>query len=697
MNLKPLYYILLLFLTPQICIAQSEDIQTLKTRLIKDAIEDYGFLPRTSRYIETEIDRAGEYLRNLSEAGSWNDVDYSDRDNNWAPLLHLDRMLVMAINYAQPDNTFYKNRNMLAGLINALEYWYEVNPESENWYKNEIAKQFYLNIIGLLLQSDIDDNLLVKIVSDLTADPTMTGSNRTLLATSTIYRGVLENNPEMIRAGVKGVTDQIEITTKEGIQPDFSFHQHGHFIYNGSYGSNFLRESIWLASIVRGTQFAYTAEQISILRNYFLDGTRWMLRGRLFDYNVRGRHVGRPDGLLLYAEVLIPQLEHFMAADPEHRDQYRLAKEMIENGNPQDISGHKHFWRSDYTVQHRKDYFVSLKMCSQRTVGIELNMNAENKLGYWLPYGLTYIYQQGDEYDDIFPVWDWALLPGVTNPHLEIEEFGRGVAYTQQTEFVGGVSDGQYGISVMDFEQQKTSAKKAWFWLDREFIALGTAIKSSHEAPVVTGINQTLLKGEVLVDGKKLQIEQPLKKDLDWLHHNQVGYIFPGSEEINLKAARQQGNIQKIYGLGKDTVYQSEVFSAWFDHGQQPTEDSYQYIVVPGINSTEVADYAKSLPVQILANKSEIQAVRHHELEITGLVFHQKGAFEVHKNLKVQINKPALVLINEADDRIFISDPTTELKEITIIIEHDNKQMTRTIALPGGGMAGRSVMVEIKN
>ncbi len=67
-------------------------------------------------------------------------------------------------------------------------------------------------------------------------------------------------------------------------------------------------------------------------------------------------------------------------------------------------------------------------MCSERTVGIELNMNSENKLGYWLPYGLTYIYRRGDEYTAIFPVWDWALLPGVTSPHVEITEYDKAEA-----------------------------------------------------------------------------------------------------------------------------------------------------------------------------------------------------------------------------------------------------------------------------
>ena len=32
----------------------------------------------------------------------------------------------------------------------------------------------------------------------------------------------------------------------------------------------------------------------------------------------------------------------------------------------------------------------------------------------------NYIYRRGNEYLDIFPVWDWARLPGVTSPHHEI-------------------------------------------------------------------------------------------------------------------------------------------------------------------------------------------------------------------------------------------------------------------------------------
>jgi len=684
---------LLLFLVSHTLSSQHNDIQMIRNNLINDALQNHGFSPRTGRYIPSDFSKAEEYLNSMEADGSWIDVDYLDRDNNWSPLRHLYKMLVMPVNYTSTTAGLYKEKLLLQGLEKSLGYWYKVNPECDNWYKNRIAKQFYFNVIGLLLQGEIDESLHSNIVNDLTENPTMTGSNRTLLAISTFYRGVLENDPDMVQLGVTGVTDQIIVTEEEGVQPDNSFHQHGPFIYNGSYGSNFLRESIWMATIVHGTGFAYSDAQIGILREYFLQGTRWMLRGNLFDYNVRGRHVGRDTGLLPYADVPLQQLVHFMIADPEYRHAYETAKLQIENKLPQDVEGHKHFWRSDYTVHHRPEYFTSLKMCSKRTVGIELNMNSENKLGYWLPYGLTYIYRRADEYSAIFPLWDWALLPGVTNPHIDVLAYDKSESRTQNTSFVGGVSDGKYGVSAMDFYKQGTKAKKAWFWFDTEWVALGAEISSYHEATIVTGINQTLLNGKVLIDGKQMRKGNYTLKNPLWILHDSVAYLFPDDEPVNIKADVQQGNIQRIYGLGKDTVYAEEVFSLWFDHGGKPKNGSYQYIVLPGIGTKELSRYARNLPLTVLSNTKKIQAVSHDSLEITGMVFHQAGEFAVGKDLVIEVNHPSLVLINKG--KITISDPTAALKEIAITLNRGKGSIqTKGVKLPSGGFAGKSVTVE---
>jgi len=672
------------------------DTEILKLRLKEDAL-NLGFRSRTDRYIISDFSKAEEYLSTMQQDGSWSDVNYQDHDNNWSPLKHLDKVIVMTINYSKESSPFYESNALLEGLEKSLNYWHEVNPTCDNWYKNDIAKQFYFNVIGLLLQDKISDSLFEKIVNDLTAEPSMTGSNRTLVATSTIYRGVLEDDEARIRSGVKGVTDQVIVTSKEGIQPDFSFHQHGHFIYNGSYGHNFLRESIWLATMVHGTRFAYTDEQIKTLRDYYLEGTRWMLRAELFDYNVRGRQVGRPEGDLLLAKKIIPQLDQFMIADPSYLEAYQTSKKHIETQTPQAIEGNRYFWRSDYSTHHRSQYFTSLKMCSERTVGIELNMNSENKLGYWLPYGLTYICRRGNEYQGIFPAWDWARLPGVTNPYFEYTEKGKGKAYTQNTSFVGGVSDGKYGVSSMDFYKDSTRARKSWFWFDEEWVALGTGISSKHESPIVTGVNQCHLSGDIIVDGELFAPGTQTLENPTWVLHDSIGYVFPGNESVELKAEVQRGNLQRIYGLGADSVYSPEVFSLWFDHGRLPDNEQYAYIVAPGKSAVDILTYVQDIPVAILSNTAQVQAVKHTELQITGIAFHQAGAFNIDEDITISTDQPLIVLIDQKKELITVSDPTTKLDTAKVTVMHSNgKSQTMVIQLPEGGLAGKSVQVKIE-
>jgi len=679
-----------LFLT-NIAFAFNDEIEVIRQRLIDDALEEKGFSPRTNRYIHSDFSKAEAYLNSLQADGSWKDVNYADRDNDWHPLVALDRILVMSYAYRNTIDPLHKNNRLLSGIEKSLQYWYDVNPICKNWYKNDIAKQFYFNVIALLLQDFIQESLLEKMIADLTEKPTMTGSNRTLLSISVLYRGVLEKNPDRIASGVKGVMQQVGVTTKEGIQPDYSFHQHGAFLYNGNYGSNFLRETIWLASVVQGTQFAFSPEHLQILRNYYWQGTRWMLRRGVFDYNARGREVGRDTGFDLRANELVPQLNHFIKADPAHAEQYASSKKHILQREPQDINGNKHFWRSDYTAHHRPAYFTSLKMCSERTVGMEMDVNTENLLGYYLPFGLTYIYRRGNEYQGIFPVWDWARLPGVTSPHQAFSSSGRS---SQETAFVGGVSDGTYGVSAMDLDVKDTQAKKSWFWFDKEWVALGAGIQSTNENAIVTGVNQTLLNGKVVVDGNTPGRGEKILKNPGWVWHDSVAYVFPTEQIITLKAAEQRGKLQRIYGLADDSVYREDVFSLWYAHGLQPKNASYEYIVMPGCSTADITAYAQDIPVTILSNTTKVQSVTHSKLQITGIAFHEAGSFSLYDNFFIKVSHPCLVLVNHAKNEVTVSDPTAGMKKLKITMPgKDGKPKTETVQLPDGEFAGKSVRV----
>jgi chondroitin AC lyase len=676
--------------------AQQDDaISLIRQRLIKDALEEQGFVDRVKQYITPELEAAGFYQESLLADGSWSDVDYLDTDNEWDPLKALNRTLVMAYAFSKPGDAIFQNRETLKAIEKSLTYWYQANPVCKNWYKNDLAKQMYLGVIALLLQDDISPSILQRMIEDQTEEPRMTGSNRTLFATSVFYRGVLEKDPQRISAGVQGVLDQIGINQKEGVQQDYSFHQHGPYLYNGSYGNNFLRETIWMAAMVQGTPFAFKQEDLAVLRDYYLQGTRWMVYRGLIDYNVRGRQVGRPSGFDQRAEILLPQLRYFMRADPDHKEEFAKSHQKIAHKLPQIEKGHKHFWRSDYTVHHRGTSFTSLRMCSERTIGVETDVNSENLMGYYLPYGLTYIYRNGDEYEDIFPVWDWAKLPGVTSPD-KVYPIIKG-AFTQQTQFVGGVSDGHFGVSAMDLEVHELTGKKAWFWFDNEWIALGAGITSTGEDFIQTGINQTKLKGNILVNGKPLVDQGVVPKDASWVWHDSVGYFFPSSRDnLHISGKEQTGQMHRIYGLGENTNHSMDVFSLWLSHGSKPESATYAYAVIPGISGQGMEAYVKDSPFEILANTSKVQAIFHEKLQLTGVVFHESIAFQLAESLTLEPNHPCLVLMNHATNTLAVSDPTASHERLELIVKDATGESQRIIIdLPSGLDAGKSISLPI--
>ena len=135
----------------------------------------------------------------------------------------------------------------------------------------------------------------------------------------------------------------------------------------------------------------------------------------------------------------------------QHGAQQQFGNYGTMDQNP--LIGHKHFWQSDYTIHRRPHWMTSVKMASDRVVGVEM-MNGDNMKGFYMADGATYLYQNGDEYLDIFPLWDWRQLPGVTTfrsdgPMPVIQKYHPRNAVS----FVGGISNGVQGVSAMEINR----------------------------------------------------------------------------------------------------------------------------------------------------------------------------------------------------------------------------------------------------
>ena len=494
-----------------------------------------------------------------------------------------------------------------------------------------------------------------NIISDMPLVPKSAGANRMDYSKLVIYGGILLADNNRITTGVNGINESIIITDGEGIQVDNSFHQHGAQLHNGSYGKVFFNTAIYWAYQIRDLQWSFNAAKTNILTSYFLDSDRWVTRGGVIDYSTRGRGISRAAAENINNSVLLKQVDYVAALAPTRTAETNAYKAHLLGGKS-NLNGFKHFWRSDYSTSMKDDYLFTVHMASKRVATTETG-NGENLLGYWLGFGNTFLTLRGDEYHNIFPVWDWKYIPGVTSPAYEAIGGAWG-KHLHQSTFVGGVSNGSYGVTTMDLNISGTTAKKSWFHFADEVVALGAGINSNSNLDVNTTINQSLLNGPVTVDGTVYPSGQAQLVNANWVHHDNVGYVFPELWSGVVANKSQSGAWSRINNTQSTDVLTKDVFTLRMDHNFQPVDDSYQYILLPGKASADVALYSTNIPVTVVANTKATQAVRHAALNQTGIVFHQAGSQEIHPGLVVSVDRPSTLLLDQSQGTMVVSAAT---------------------------------------
>ncbi len=667
----------------------ANDIDTLKNRVISDLMITAN---------NTNISVVEQYINSIKSDGSFSDINYlSTAQTNWEPIIHLNRMRDMTYVYLVEGQSWFQNDTLLGKIESGMNYWYSVNSVSTNWWFNDIGKQKQLNIIGLLMEYHIAPSLLDLIVNDLSTQPSMTGANRTDISTSVIYRGMIEDSLNRINSGLSGIINEIIITTEEGIQPDFSFHQHGPFIYNRGYGYVFLSSTTYWCEKTVGTIFAYPWEKVELLSAMLLDGNRWMTHGKTMDYGTDGRGITRKVNSDGNALGCVTYLNHMANVDIKRERELLESAASISNGVSQNIIGNKYFWESDFSTHHRPDFYTSVHMCSQRTKGTE-SINDENLKGYWLPFGVNFIFRKGNEYHNIFPIWDWGRLPGVTSPYVVLQPSNY---VSQSTSFVGGVSDSLYGISAMQMNKQSTMAKKAWFFFDNEWVALGSEINSVHSQEINTTLNQTFLDSTlILVNGNPVDKGIYEYDSLNWVYNNSIAYYFLTKKPVGLKAIEQSGSWYDINHTQSTDNITGEVFTLYLRHGIRPTLDDYAYIVAPGLSVGDAENYYNDIPISLIMNSSDMQAVKHKSLNITGIVFYTADSLNVDDTLKVIVDASCIVMVKKLEQEhylVTISDPDENIEQINCTIFDGIKFCNTTFTMPGGINKGQSVTMLFDN
>lgn len=674
---------------------------------------------RIAKYLKEDVDISQlnpdvkKNTLSIQYNGSWPAIDYSSKaETSWAPLVHLNRVKQFALVLALNAEAGVAQKQLADQTINALRYWLQQNPRSNNWFQNDIASPTALGEIMLLLKrqrtlpSTLQDSLLnLMNQGDVVR---AIGANKSDIAIHMIYRACITRDKALMDSAVKQVFMPISLGNKEGLQYDYSYRQHGPQLQIASYGQVFLFGEYKVASWLLGTSYAISSEKLKILDQYLTGTYLKTIRGRYIDFNTEGRGIARND-ILDKINITSKVGKHSLLGlakevNPENALVLEKAEQRIlEKKLPSfDIQAmHTHFYKSDYTVHNRAAYSFNVRTVSKRTIRTEYG-NKENLTGKFLPDGSTNIQRSGGEYFNIMPVWEWDKIPGITSrdyatdQRTTIEWGERGVG-----AFVGGVSDGKYGATVYQLDYNEVTAKKAWFFFDDEVVCLGTDINSFAKERVVTTINQAWQKGPVKVfDGGKIinANKRFMANDVRWIWHDSIGYYFPDQGNIRLTNEKQKGSWNLINANRSKNVVEGKVFKLWVDHGVDPVKQSYAYIVRPGISENEMVREQASA-IRILSNTPLIQAVGNDDLQMVQIVFHEAGSLTT-ANFSIAVDQPCALIIKDVRDKnpvLYLSDPTQKLTDLHVTFSSAFLKIMEPvpISLPQGDHKGATVSFQL--
>lgn len=696
--------------------AAGPDLEILRKKVISELLQP-----------EVDNSKIKSLVATISPDGTWPGINYIDVSRTgFQHGEHLANITSLSRAYKKPGSPFKGNRKVKETMYLALNYWLANDFICDNWWWNQIGTPDQFVRFMLVMDNDLTKEQVSRCIpiatrANLNASGARPSGDRIKIAGILAKNALFQRNDSLFDEVIKVIEGEIKVATGPGLQADLSFqHRPDKVISTLSYGTGFADAFAEWAAFVAGTKYSFSEKSLSLLTDYYLDGIcQSMVYGKYPDPGAKNRDMTRqgclqaygtetPERLLKASSYRKPELENIIRTRKgEGRDE---------------LSKARFFWASEYFSIQRPGYFTSVRMFSSRNHNMEMPYNGEGLLNHHYADGSNFISRTGEEYYDISPVFDWQKIPGTTivqktglPPETEIQKEGL-------TEFVGAVTDGVCGAASFDFRGllDPVVARKAWFFFDKEYVCLGTGISSSAGLPVVTTINQCLLKGDVLaMNGNKVSSVSKGEHELDnvkWVLHDGVGYLFPEPAKLNLSNQAQSGSwfrINRQSDSPKEEI-SLDVFKLWIEHGNKPVNAEYQYIVIPSADADAMEAAANRKDIEILYNTSDIQAVRHAGLKMTQAVFHRAGKLELSKNVKLTMDSPGLVMVvldGSAIKSISVADPSRKLGKIHLSVSsrvetseanfrslwNDKERMSEiTIDLPQGAYAGQSVTVDLK-
>ncbi|MDP6040133.1 MAG: polysaccharide lyase family 8 super-sandwich domain-containing protein, partial [Candidatus Latescibacteria bacterium] len=405
------------------------------------------------RRVESIVDR-------MDVDGSFKNINYADlsRTAGFPQRRHTSDLVYLAKAYQSESSEFYQSEKLKEIITRGYKYWVDNDFFGDNWHNNQISTPTSLVDLMLLIGDELPEDLVEKgqpIIgrAHMNASGARPSGDRIviagILAKNLIFKGDKEQFDEIIKL----IEGEVKFSTgSRGMQHDFSFHHRHDRVNNttsygyGKYANAFGEWSYYVSK----TQYAFSVEKINHLIDYYLDGIfKQQVYAIYSDVSVANRSIThkarfRPQGNT--------EIRRLLQSTDYRREELEEVIKLRKGEIKPSRSFSKFFWQTEHFVFQRPDFYTTVRMFSTRNRNMEVPYNGPGKPTHHRADGTNYLMLKGDEYHNIWPVYDWQKISGTTivqkpelHPPTEIQKDGF-------TDFVGAVTDGLLGAVVFDFK-----------------------------------------------------------------------------------------------------------------------------------------------------------------------------------------------------------------------------------------------------
>lgn len=227
--------------------------------------------------------------------------------------------------------------------------------------------------------------------------------------------------------------------------------------------------------------------------------------------------------------------------------------------------------------------------------------------------------------------------------------------------WVGGTTDGEYAAIGQHLKGLGSTldARKSWFGLADAVVCLGAGITCSDGVPV-----------ETVVDNRNLgeSGDPALTHGRRWAQLDGHGGWIVLDGCLRTLRENRTGAWSDINTAGTTERRTRRWQTLWLDHGTDPTDAGYAYVLLPGASREQVARRAADPHwLRILANDPARQAVSVPSLGLTAACFWQPGTAG-----PLTAGSAASVLLHRRGRTatLCVSEPTRTGEPVEIVWDH---------------------------